>query len=209
VVATVVIRDKYSLAMSYSSTQREDNGSLPENAASRNIGGYHERTSSRPFIDSWFLRGQRLSNLLIIRGMARYKTISVLAEGSVLEGYIPTRTVSMKEVDPMRKLLLSVSFLGLMLAGALAKTQPIPTAPQSGQQAQKATKSVAGTIAAVGDNGGEFDLEVNDGGTKEILEFVLDKDTQVQGQIKVGTSVTVKYVETADQNVVKTVTAQG
>ena len=111
----------------------------------------------------------------------------------------------------MRKLLLStsLSFLGLMLAGASAKTQPIPTVPQSGQQAQQATKSVAGTVAAVGGNGGSFDLEVNDGGTKEILEFVLDKDTQVQGQIKVGTSVTVEYVETADQNVVKTVTAQG
>jgi hypothetical protein len=37
----------------------------------------------------------------------------------------------------------------------------------------------------------------------------VDKDTQVQGQVKVGTAVMVEYVAMADQNVAKNITVQG
>jgi uncharacterized lipoprotein YbaY len=111
----------------------------------------------------------------------------------------------------MRKILLSASLAlaGLMLAGASAKTQPIPIDPQSGEQSQQATKSVAGTVVSIGDKGHSFGLEVNEGGTKQTLQFVVDQQTQVQGQVKVGTPVKVEYVAMADQNVAKTITAQG
>src|SRR5580704_15435710 len=99
----------------------------------------------------------------------------------------------MKEVDPMRKFLLSASLFSaaLMLAGASARTQPIPTAPQSGEQSQEATKSVAGTVVSIGDRdkGHSFALEVNQGGEKQTLQFVVDQETQVNGQVKVGSPV--------------------
>jgi ribosomal protein S1 len=109
----------------------------------------------------------------------------------------------------MREFLLSASLAGLMLAGASARTQPISSDSQSGRQSQQATKSVAGTVASIGDNGQSFALEVNEGGNKKTVQFVLDKDAQVQGKVKVGTPVTVEYVAMADQNVAKTFTAQG
>jgi lipopolysaccharide export LptBFGC system permease protein LptF len=108
----------------------------------------------------------------------------------------------------MRKLLLSASLLGLMLAGASATTRAIPT-PQSGQQSQQATKSIAGTVSSIGDNGRSFALEVKQGADKQTLQFVLDQNTQVQGNVKVGTPVTVEYVAMNDHNVAKSITAQG
>jgi len=118
----------------------------------------------------------------------------------------------------MRKLLLSasklllsasLSLLGLMLAGTSARTQPIPTSSQSGPQTQETTKSVAGTVSSIGNSGHSFAVEVNQGGTKQTVQFIVDKDTQVQGKVTVGTAVTVEYVAMADQNVARTVTAQG
>ena len=110
----------------------------------------------------------------------------------------------------MRKLLLSasLSLAGLMLADGLARTQPIPAAPQSGDQSQQATKSVAGTVVSIGDKGHSFALEVNDGDKKQTLQFVVDQETQVKGQVKVGTPVRVEYVAMADQNVARTITPQ-
>jgi hypothetical protein len=67
---------------------------------------------------------------------------------------------------------------------------------------------VDGTVSAIGNKGLSFDLEVNHGGNKEILSFVVDKDTRVEGQVKVGTSVTVEYVAMADQNVARNVKTQ-
>jgi opacity protein-like surface antigen len=108
----------------------------------------------------------------------------------------------------MRKFLLCASLVGLMFAAASARTQPVPT-PQSGQQSQQATKSVAGTVASIGDNGRSFALEVKQGSDKQTVQFVLDQNTQVQGNVKVGTPVTVEYVAMSDHNVAKTITAQG
>jgi ribosomal protein S1 len=111
----------------------------------------------------------------------------------------------------MQKLLLAaaLSLVGLTLSSASARAQPLPSAPQSAQQSQQDTKSVAGTIASIGDKGQSFVLEVNQGGNKQSVQFVLDKDSQVKGQVKVGTPVTVEYVAMADQNVAISVTAQG
>jgi hypothetical protein len=111
----------------------------------------------------------------------------------------------------MRKILLSGSLFlaALMLAGASARTQPIATASQSTQdQSQQATKSVAGTVVSIGDKGRSFALEVNQGGEKQTLQFVVDQETQVKGQVKVGSPVTVEYVAKADQNVARTITPQ-
>lgn len=109
----------------------------------------------------------------------------------------------------MRKFLLSAALFsaGVILAGASARTQPIPAAPQADEQTQ-ATKSVSGTVVSIGDKGRSFAVEVNEGDKKQTLQFVVDQETQVQGQVKVGTPVKVEYVAKADQNVARTVTPQ-
>jgi hypothetical protein len=111
----------------------------------------------------------------------------------------------------MRKFLLSASLFSaaLMLAGASARTQPIAPGSQSDEkQTQQATKSVSGTVVSIGDKGRSFAVEVNDGDKKQTVQFVVDQETQVQGQVKVGTPVKVEYVAKADQNVARTVTPQ-
>ena len=110
----------------------------------------------------------------------------------------------------MRKSLLfaSITLFGLMLATASAKTPPIPATPQSGQQSQQEMKSIAGTVSSIGDNGHSFVLDVNQGNNKQTVQFVLDKDTRVEGHVTVGTPVTVEYVAMADQNLAKTITVR-
>lgn len=105
--------------------------------------------------------------------------------------------------------LAFLSLVGLTLAGVSAKTQPIPAARQSAQQDQQDRKSVEGTVVSIGDKGRSFALETNDGGKKQTVQFVVDQETQVKGQVKVGTPVKVEYVAMADQNVARTITAQG
>src|ERR1700723_3544966 len=99
----------------------------------------------------------------------------------------------------MRNHLLAASLTvaGLMFVGTPARTHPIPAATQSEQQPQP-MKSVDGTVSSIGDNGRSFALEVNESGNKRTVQFVMDKDTKVQGQLKVGTPVTVEYVAMAD-----------
>jgi hypothetical protein len=114
----------------------------------------------------------------------------------------------MKEEHPMRTLLplAFLSLIGLTSAGVSARTHPIPAAPQSAQQDQQERKSIEGTVVSIGDKGRSFALETSDGGKKQTLQFVVDQETQVQGQVKVGTPVKVEYVAMADQNIAKTIT---
>ena len=108
------------------------------------------------------------------------------------------------------RMLLSLAFLslvGLTSAAVTARTQePAPAAAQSAQQNKQERKSVQGTVVSIGDKGRSFALETNNGGTKQTLQFVVDQETQVQGQVAVGTPVKVEYVAMADQNVAKTIT---
>jgi hypothetical protein len=170
-----------------------------------------EKTSYLPFVCCMFSPTRRFSILCVAGDAADYRTIYTVAEGSVLEGHIPAQTHDcITEVNPMRKFLLlaSLSVIGLMVSNAAARTRPIPATSQSGAQSQQSTKSVDGTVTAISNKGLSFDLEVNHGGNKEILSFIVDKDTRVEGQVKVGTPVTVDYVAMADQNVARNIKAQ-
>ena len=64
-------------------------------------------------------------------------------------------------------------------------------------------------LSSIGNGGHSFALNVSDGGNKQTMQFVVDKDTQVQGQVKVGATVTVVYVAMADQNLTRNITIQG
>ena len=112
----------------------------------------------------------------------------------------------------IRKILVTASLGGLlsigtpgMLLGQQPKPQPgKPSQPsQPGQQPsqpgqkrqQRATQSISGKVTDIGDQGHSFTLEADTGGS---MKFVVDRNTQVQGQVKVGMLVAVDYQATDD-----------
>ena len=79
---------------------------------------------------------------------------------------------------------------------------------ESGKQ-QQATKSVSGKVSSIGDNGKSFVVEVDNGGAKKNMQFVLDKNTQVEGHVTTGTRVLVEYQPmSGDQNLCVKVSAR-
>ena len=103
----------------------------------------------------------------------------------------------------IQKILVTASLGGLlsigtpgMLLGQQPKPQPgKPSQPsQPGQQRQqRATQSISGKVTDIG--GRSFTLETDTGGS---MQFVVDKNTQVLGQVKVGMLVAVDYQATDD-----------
>ena len=107
----------------------------------------------------------------------------------------------------IRKILTCLSLVGFLTAVVPAMAYKASTQSQGKQQA---TKSVTGKVASIGDQGKSFALEVNDGSAKRTMNFVVDKNTQVQGRVTEGTIVAVEYQASDDgQNVCVRVTAQG
>jgi hypothetical protein len=92
----------------------------------------------------------------------------------------------------MKKLLYSVPLMALLLAGLHARAEPITLQSAKGPQSEPTTKSVAGKVTAIGNSGTSFAVEV-EGTSKQTMQFVVNKNTQVQGQVKVGTLVAVDY----------------
>jgi hypothetical protein len=109
-----------------------------------------------------------------------------------------------------RKILYSVPLIGLLLVGVNARAEPIHLQQSAkGQQAEPATKSVAGKVMSIGSSGTSFAVEV-EGSSKQTMQFVVNGSTQVQGQVKVGTMVAVDY-QPADngQNLAVSITVRG
>ncbi|MGC2769227.1 MAG: hypothetical protein WB607_27245, partial [Candidatus Acidiferrum sp.] len=70
--------------------------------------------------------------------------------------------------------------------------------------------SITGKVTTIGNQGHSFEVEVDSGGSKQTMQFVVDKNTQVVGQVKAGTMVAVDYQPTdAGQNLCVKVSAQG
>ena len=65
-----------------------------------------------------------------------------------------------------------------------------------------------GKVTSIGNGGHSFGMEVDQSGTKETMQFSLDKNAKVQGNVTVGTEVAVEYAEEAGQNLALIVTAQ-
>src|SRR5215469_5530256 len=93
----------------------------------------------------------------------------------------------------IQKILVTASLGGLLSIGTpgmLLGQQP----NQPGQQRQqRATQSISGKVTDIG--GHSFTLETDTGGS---MQFVVDKNTQVLGQVKVGMLVAVDYQATDD-----------
>jgi hypothetical protein len=109
----------------------------------------------------------------------------------------------------IRKLFYSIPLIALLMLGWQARAQPDPTQSASGKQTEPNTKSVAGKVTSIGNSGTSFAVEV-DGSQKATMEFVVNKNTQVQGQVKVGTLVAVDYQPTGNgQNLAVSIAVRG
>ena len=65
---------------------------------------------------------------------------------------------------------------------------------RSDKQEQKATKSVSGKVIKIGDRGHSLSVEVAESkNTTDFVEFVVDRNTRVNGQVRVGAAVTIEY----------------
>jgi hypothetical protein len=110
----------------------------------------------------------------------------------------------------IRKLLFTASLGSLLVVGAPVITYGQQDQGQQGQPSQQATKSVTGKVTTIGNQGHSFEVEIDSGGSKQTMQFVVDKNTQVVGQVKTGTLVAVDYQPTdSGQNLCVKVSAQG
>jgi len=105
----------------------------------------------------------------------------------------------------IRKFLCGVSVASLMMLGISSRASSANRSKsgqaQSEKQNQQPTKSVAGKVAAIGNGGTSFTLEVTGSADKDsgkTLNFVVDDHTQVKGKVREGTTVTVEYTPTQD-----------
>jgi hypothetical protein len=92
----------------------------------------------------------------------------------------------------MHKILVTASLGSMLLLSTSVIVGQTQGQGQQGQS-QQATKSVNGKVSGIGDQGHSFTVDVNSGGSTQTMKFVVDKNTQVQGQVKVGTMVAVDY----------------
>lgn len=93
----------------------------------------------------------------------------------------------------IRKCLFAASLAGLLILGAAGSASSQQSKSEK-QQSQEATKSISGKVASIGSGGTSFTLEVTGGGSdKNTMDFLVDKNTQVKGQVRQGTAVTVEY----------------
>ena len=105
------------------------------------------------------------------------------------------------------KLLCCVSLAALLSLSVAARAHP-NWQSDSGKQAEPTTKSVAGKVASIGNSGTTFALQV-DGNDKQVMNFVVGKDTQLKGHVTTGTLVTVEYRPADDgQNVALSITVR-
>jgi hypothetical protein len=108
----------------------------------------------------------------------------------------------------MQKFFVSAFFAGLLLvAGSSIWTNATLAQSQPAQQV-KATKTIAGKIASIGSDGHSFGLEVDQGGGKQTMQFVVDKNAKIQGKVTVGSPVTVEYAIERGQNLALTISGQ-
>jgi hypothetical protein len=98
----------------------------------------------------------------------------------------------------------------VLVAGALALPPANAQQPQQGQKATPQTQSVSGKIASVDQN--SFTLTVASGtsvsqdqqqqpSASSTMSFTIDKNTTVDGKLKVGSSADVTYRQDSGANV--------
>jgi hypothetical protein len=113
----------------------------------------------------------------------------------------------------IRKLLVDIAIAGLLSLSVTLSVHSVPAQSQSDRsdkQEQKATKSISGKVIKIGNRGHSISVEVPENkNTMEFVEFVIDRNTQVNGQVREGSAVTVEYqAMESGQNLAVSITAQ-
>jgi hypothetical protein len=98
----------------------------------------------------------------------------------------------------LRKFLYWASLASLMLAGVAVHARPLPRQESQPKQRNEQTKTASGKVSDIASDKKSFTIEVIEGNTKRTMQFVLDGNTQVQGQVSVGTDATVEFQPTPD-----------
>jgi hypothetical protein len=107
----------------------------------------------------------------------------------------------------IRKICAGASLAGLLTLGAGTAVRTANAQDPADKQEQQASKTISGKVSAIGNGGHSFSLEV--GENKNTMNFVVDKNTQVNGQVREGTAVTVQYQAMANgQTLAVSITAQ-
>ena len=108
----------------------------------------------------------------------------------------------------IRRLMTGVAVAGLLSMGTAVSVLSAAAQDAPAKQEQQSTKSISGKISSIGSGGHSFSLEVTSG-SKSTMNFVVDKNTQVNGQVREGMTVTVEYhPDDSGQNVAVSVTAR-
>lgn len=99
---------------------------------------------------------------------------------------------------------LVVILIGSVCWGrGMGSTLTVVSTPSTVQQAKEQT--VSGRVTSVGDD--SFTVEVGTGGEPNRMEFVTDKDTEIDGRLEVGAKVHVTYRTKNGKNVAIRITA--
>ncbi|MGH9794531.1 MAG: hypothetical protein ACRD5G_07150 [Candidatus Acidiferrales bacterium] len=113
----------------------------------------------------------------------------------------------------VRKFLVVITFAVLILgASTLQAQEPQQPPHQPPAQAQAETKTISGKVTAV--TGQSFTLEVagdpaQPDAAKQSMEFVVDANTAVRGELKEGATATVEYSAEGGQNRAVRVVVEG
>lgn len=108
-----------------------------------------------------------------------------------------------------QKFLLCAAVASLVLLGVPHATHSSALQAQGQSQAQPAdSKTVSGKVTAIGADRKSFTMEVEDGGSKQNMQFVIDGNTQVTGRVTTGTVANVQYQAKEGQNLVLTISPQ-
>lgn len=95
----------------------------------------------------------------------------------------------------IHKILIGAPVAGLLLLGASVQmsASPASRARQAAQQQNQQEQTVTGKVTSIGSDRRSFSLEVDEGGSKKTMQFVLDNKTQVQGRVTEGTMAKVEF----------------
>jgi len=113
----------------------------------------------------------------------------------------------------LQKFLLSASLAGGLLLSGLtvgAAPQQTPAPQQQPRQQADQSRSASGKVTDIGKDKKSFSMQTNDQeNSKRTIVFVINGDTQIKGQVTVGTDVDVEYRPTPDGNVALVITPRG
>jgi hypothetical protein len=101
----------------------------------------------------------------------------------------------------LRKMIVG-SALAVVMAcpGMFAAKLPAPQSQNQQQQPQAQAKKVSGTVTAIGSDRKSFTMDVNQQNSSKPakMNFYIDRNTQVEGRVGVGTKALVQYQPTND-----------